>query len=160
MSRARTTRCPEALALCWALAAGCPGCHGAASDIPPIDSARTGKHPMSNNDVTIEVSAPTGPVLRRGPIPAVVVVHNRSTQPIEVLLPYPNPNNLRFESASATPRPVAFMANERTVAIPIPPGQQHTCTYYLNRYLRFDADGLVRVKYRLQVSTTVNPRTP
>lgn len=115
---------------------------------------------MIDKDVTIEVSTPAGPVIRRGPIPAVVVVHNRSARPIEILLPYPNPNNLRFESASATPRPVAFIANERTFAIPIAPGERYTSTYYVNRYLRFDADGPVRVKYHLRVSTTVNPREP
>ncbi|CAN94827.1 MULTISPECIES: HEAT repeat domain-containing protein [Sorangium] len=114
----------------------------------------------SNVGISIDVSAPAAPVLLAGPIPAVVVVHNRSAAPIDILLPYPNVNDLRFESPSATQRPTPSVGDERTIAIPIPPGQRYASTYYLNRYLRFDVPGDARVKYQLDVHVTVSPRTP
>jgi len=115
---------------------------------------------MAHSEVTLEVTAPPAPVLLLGPIPVVVAVRNGGARPVEILLPYPNPSDLGFTSSSGTPRPAPVIGDERTVAIPIAPGQRHVSTYFLNRYVRFDAPGPVRVKYHLDVSVTVSPRTP
>lgn len=115
---------------------------------------------MTNTAVLITVSGPSAPVLRRGPIPAVVAIQNTSAAPAEVLLPCPNPNHLRFESSSATQKPAGPQENERTVPIAIAPGATYRATYYLNRYLTFDAAGPARVSYRLEVDTTSNAGTP
>ena len=108
-------------------------------------------HAVIDPEIPVEVSAPSVPVLLGGPFPAVVTVTNRSARPIVIDLPYPNLGFLTFESAPATAKEVPIPPSMLSAGIPIPPGGRYTSTYYVNRYLRFDAPGTVRVSYRLVV---------
>jgi hypothetical protein len=108
---------------------------------------------MANQGVQITISGATKPVLLRGPIPAVVTVRNASAAPVEVLLPYPNPNHLSFDCPTAKRKEVQ-PASERTIPIDVAPGATYTATYFLNRYLAFDAPGQARVSYHLDAFVT------
>ena len=144
----------RALVSCLALAAACSECHSTGNDTNTPNAARKGGEPMTNKVVLITVSGPGAPVLRKGPIPATVLIQNASAGPVEVLLPYPNPNHLRFDCASGTRKHVERQEIERTIPIALAPGQTYTATYFLNRYLVFGAPGLTRVSYHLDVFTT------
>src|SRR5260370_42443624 len=75
-----------------------------------------------------------------------------SSHSIGVLLPYPNPNDLQFESEKdglSVQKPVTYKANERTVPIRIAPHQSYTSVYYINRYLAFVKPGVATIHYRL-----------
>lgn len=151
------------LLLGWLLAAACSEPHGVKGDVSvpkPSSGVAVERANMTNQAVLITVSGPRAPVDRRGPIPAVVAIRNASTGPVELLLPYPNPNHLRFESTSATRKEVEHQEVERTVPVSIAPGNTFISTYFLNRYLAFGAPGIARVIYHLDVYTTLNAGSP
>ncbi len=106
---------------------------------------------MKRPHLALSVTAPSTPVLLGGPMPVVVTVTNGSTRPIEIDLAYPNLLYLRFTSASATARDVPVPPSVLGGDTHVAPGAHATVTYYVNRYLRFDAPGEVRVGYRLVV---------
>lgn len=86
------------------------------------------------------------------PVPATVAVTNASPFPIEILLPYPNPNNLAFNCLTlgfAAPKQVEHQEIERTIPTSIAPGATYSSTYYLNRYLAFKKPGKADISYRL-----------
>jgi hypothetical protein len=151
MSRARITSCLEALALGSLLALGGPASCGTAKYVSPEDRIGTTMHPLNDPDLRVDLSAPTAPVLLGGPLPVAVTVTNGSARPIEIDLAYPNLLYLRFTSPSATARQVLIPASVLSADLQIPPGGRATSTYYVNRYLRFDAPGTVQVSYRLVV---------
>src|SRR6185503_19268319 len=115
MSRAPIMTSLRALVSCLALAAACSECHSTGNDTNTPNAARKGGEPMTNKVVLITVSGPGAPVLRKGPIPATVLIQNASAGPVEVLLPYPNPNHLRFDCASGTRKHVERQEIERTI---------------------------------------------
>src|SRR5271163_865768 len=61
-----------------------------------------------------------------GPVPVLVTLTNVTPQPIQVLLPYPNPNNLEFRSLTQGFAPTKVVEPElieRTVPITVEPGR-------------------------------------
>jgi hypothetical protein len=114
-------------------------------------------------DIVVTVRGSEKPKLFQGPVEAIVTVKNVSTHPVEILLPYPNPNHLGFACKSqgyAKPKQVEHEEIERTAPIRIDPGSSYTAVYYLNRYLTFLKAGQVRVSYRLGLPVTRQPGTP
>jgi len=107
-----------------------------------------------SNVITVSVSSSDARKLFGGPIPAVVTVANASSQPVDILLPYPNPGYLRFESQTpglATPKAVETPENERSIPIRIGQGKSYTSVYYLDRYFAFQKPGKVLIAYRLTI---------
>src|SRR5258708_2776892 len=103
---------------------------------------------MIKDTVAVTVTGSEKPNLLHGPVEAIVTVRNVSTHRVEILLPYPNPNHLRFACKSegyAKPKREEREEIERTAPIRIDPGSSYTAVYYLNRYLTFLKAGQVRV---------------
>jgi hypothetical protein len=169
MSSRRTTSCPEAVALLTALlVAGGPGCHPAAPDLSHdpiarlmnVDPSQLKPEDVVNHECVVELTAPSTPVLFRGPIPVVVSVTNRGARPLTVNLEYPLYTSLRFDSPSAKRKLVVPPENYFVQQATIPPGGRASRTYYLNRYLAFDAPGIARVTWRLGVSIAMPDGRP
>jgi len=113
--------------------------------------------PILSNLISVTVSGSGRPELIQGPVAAIVKINNLSTQPVEILLPYPNPNNLSFTGSGAEfakRKAVAREEIERSVPIVIEPGRTHTAVYYLNRYLQFLKPGEMRISYQLTIGVT------
>jgi hypothetical protein len=112
-----------------------------------------GVTPMSNV-ISVSVVGPSEPKIVGSPVPSTVTVSNVTTRPIRILLPYPNPGNLEFDSEGngvIEKKKVDVKEDERTIEIPIPAGRTYTSVYYLNRYFRFLAPGTFSARYRLTV---------
>ena len=111
-----------------------------------------------SNTISVSVSSTKEPLLLNGPIPAVVTVANISSNVVSILLPYPNPNNLKFEGkpiSSLVLKPVEYLENERSTAIRINPGDGYTRRYFLNRYLKIIKPGTITISYRLTIPLSV-----
>jgi hypothetical protein len=112
--------------------------------------------------VSVAVSGGSKPSILHGPVEARVTVANLLPHTVQILLPYPNPNNLSFVSNAndfAKPKEVERLRIERTIPIQINPGKSHTTVYFLNRYLTFLKAGKGSVRYRLAMLVTQKPDT-
>ncbi len=91
------------------------------------------------------------------PVPAILTVVNTGTVPIELLLPYPNPNNLIFKCLGdvVLTKPLEQNQPERTVPLHLEPGEEVQKIYYLNRYLSFASAGRYLVSYFLELPITI-----
>lgn len=117
---------------------------------------------MMNDKISITVSGSQKPSFLHGPVKAIVVVNNISANPVQILLPYPNPNYLSFECKSeefARQKVVEQKDIERSAPITINPGESYTAIYYLNRYFVFQKQGETTVSYRLETLVTTEPGT-
>jgi len=104
-----------------------------------------------NNPISITVHSEKSSLLG-APIPVSMAVTNTSQFPIEILLPYPNPNNLAFGCITqglAKPKQIERQEIERTIPVKISPGTTYSSIYYLNRYLAFNNSGRADISYRL-----------
>lgn len=112
---------------------------------------------MMNDKISVNVTGSEKPSFLHGPVKAIVTVNNISLNPVQILLPYPNPNYLSFgcKSEKFAKQKIVEQENiERTVPIAINPGESYTVTYYLNRYLSFQKQGETTVSYRLETLVT------
>lgn len=112
--------------------------------------------PMTST-LQVSISA-TQSVPLGAPVPAQLTLVNTGTTPVAVLLPYPNPNNLRIACLTpdvATPKTVEPQEIERAAPLTIAPGQRLDQTHYLNRYCAFKQAGRARFAYAL--SATAGP---
>ena len=111
----------------------------------------------------ITITGSERPNLLLGPVEAIVTVKNISTQRVEIHLPYPNPNHLRFECKApgfAVPKPVDEEVIQRTIPIAVDPGDNYRAVYYLNRYLSFLKEGKAPISYHLSMLVTRAADTP
>jgi hypothetical protein len=118
--------------------------------------------PMLDDVLRVTISGAGERDLLRAPVQAIVAIKNISEHRIQILLPYPNPNNLSFECKSvglAIKKQVERDVIERTVPINIDPQESYTAVYYLNRYLSFQRSGDATVSYRLELLLTTNAGT-
>src|SRR5580658_9595530 len=113
---------------------------------------------LMSKTISVSVSSPEEQVLLHGPIPAVVTVANNSSNAVSILLPYPNPNNLKLEGrpqSSLVQKPIEYLENDRSVAIRINPGEGYTLRYFLNRYFKIIRPGTITISYRLIIPLSV-----
>jgi hypothetical protein len=125
-----------------------------------VDPTRLKPDDVVNRDCVVEVTAPSTPVLFRGPIPVVITVTNRSARHVEVWLLRPMYSGLRFDSPSATRKIVVPPPSYLAGPVPLAPGERISKTYYLNRYLDFSTPGPIRVTYRLSLRVDVSKEGP
>lgn len=114
---------------------------------------------MIDDKILVKISGADKPALLHGPVYVTVLVKNISDQPVQVVLPYPNPNNLTFECTVfgfALPKRVPRAVIERTVPIKIEPHQAHSAVYYVNRYLDFQKAGKASLSFRLEFLATTD----
>jgi hypothetical protein len=117
---------------------------------------------IMNDVISVSFESPMEPALLHGPVKATITVKNLTRQPVEVLLPYPNPNNLAFECKTpglARSKPVEFEEIGRVIPTAIAAKGSISATYYLNRYLAFLKPGVATVAYRVRILVSVEPRT-
>jgi hypothetical protein len=106
-----------------------------------------------SSTISVSIASSPQPVPFGGPVPAVVSLRNSGNEPASVLLPYPNPNHLRFECGVpdfAQPRELEVVS-ERVAPTVIPPGGSYSANYFLNRYFRFLKPGEASIRYRLDL---------
>jgi hypothetical protein len=112
--------------------------------------------------ITVELQSPP-PHLFQEPVPVFITLTNLRPEPVSVLLPYPNPNNLGFQCLTehfAAAKTVEEDAIERTAPITIEPGQNYRATYYLNRYFTFLKEGSGDFEYQLRMLVTCGKPEP
>ena len=119
---------------------------------------------IMNDVISVSFESPMEPALLHGPVKATITVKNLTRQPVEVLLPYPNPNNLAFECKTpglARSKPVEFEEIGRVIPTAIAAKGKHSAVYLLprNRYLAFLKPGVATVAYRVRILVSVEPRT-
>ena len=98
--------------------------------------------------IAVSVAGSDRPTYFRGPVPVIVSVSNISLDPVKILLPYPNPNNLSLRALGDTAvrqKTVERKRSERTVPIELAAGETRVLNYYLNRYLEFLGPGQANV---------------
>ena len=108
--------------------------------------------------IAVSVAGSDRPTDFRGPVPVIVSVSNISPDPVKILLPYPNPNNLRLHALGDTAvrqKTVERKRSERTVPIELAAGETRVLNYYANRYFEFQGPGQVNVSYDLTIPVTV-----
>lgn len=109
------------------------------------------------SSISVSVASLERPSILYGPVPVVVTVRNLFSSSVQILLPYPNPNNLRFDCTTqgfTTQKVVAREEIERSVPISLDPGSSYTATYYFNRYFTFQKAGEGKISYRLSILVT------
>lgn len=124
--------------------------------VPHLPAQSRGSMNM-NGAITATLQSSERQSYLHGPVPVTVTVSNVSTAPLSILLAYPVPETLRFESDNleiAAQKRVAVGAMARTAPIDIAPGAQYTATYYLNRYFEFRAAGLAIIDWHLTIPFT------
>ncbi|MFV0304424.1 MAG: hypothetical protein ACK5IC_02950 [Moheibacter sp.] len=97
-----------------------------------------------------------------GGIPVTLTVSNNTNQGISILLFYPNPNGLSFDSTSPLLKKKETLWNdsERSIPIIIPPRSSYQTTYFLNRYFEFLNEGIVSISYSLELLATIKNDKP
>ena len=111
--------------------------------------------------VSVSISGSGQTDLLGGPIAAQLMISNWSSNSVEILLPYPNPNNLDFcsQSDAVENKSVEPQSVERTIPIYIAPSERYTTVYFLNRYMRFNKPGEYTVSYTLELPIGVVTKT-
>ncbi len=108
--------------------------------------------PMSPT-ITVNTTSPQSQPFG-GPVAVRFTIANGSAEAIDILLPYPNPNNLAFRCETpnfAEPKIVEREEVERTAPITILAGSLYTRTYYLGRYFKFKAPGKAIFNFELRM---------
>lgn len=87
------------------------------------------------------------------PIAVRVTIKNVSTSDLEVLLPYPPGDNLRFtvNTSGARLRPASELSISRTAPVKLRAQESYSQTYFLNRYYVFDCDLNLSIQYSLDI---------
>lgn len=106
------------------------------------------------NFITVNISVSESPFPAEGIVPVVLEVKNEMPYEVSVLLPYPNPNNLMFQSSNLSKKEVKEDIIERTAPIYIAAGETYRVTYFLNRYFFLNREGTFDINY--QLNTTID----
>ncbi|HEX8575148.1 MAG TPA: hypothetical protein VF677_02535 [Flavobacterium sp.] len=118
---------------------------------------------MSNsNNIQVSISAGQGKNMLNGTVTAVLTITNNTHQDISILLFYPNPSDLSFNSQSSLVKMKESVWNEseRSVPIKISSGRSYQITYFLNRYFDFLKEGVVKINYSLELFISIEGSLP
>lgn len=113
---------------------------------------------MSNsNNIQVSISAGPGKNMLNGTVSSILTVTNNTHQDIDILLFYPNPNDLSFNSQSSLVKMKERVWNEseRSVPIKVSSGGSYQVTYFLNRYFDFLKEGVVKINYSLELFISI-----
>ncbi|PIF46646.1 hypothetical protein CLU96_3684 [Chryseobacterium sp. 52] len=115
-----------------------------------------------NNNINVSIAGNHRENLLNGLVSSILTISNNTSQDINILLFYPNPNDLSFESKSSLVKMKdrQWNDNERSVPIKISSGKSYQITYFLNRYFTFLAEGNIKINYTLELLTSTEGNPP
>jgi len=97
-----------------------------------------------------------------GIIPVSLIIKNKTNHHLSVILPYPNPGELSFDSKSPL---LIKKSNEQkldeiTVSTEISPGDKYEAIFFLNRYFSFKEKGKADISYKLYITMKLGNSIP